>query len=81
MSTELYLDTARLGRMCHGASRAERDYSKLVSQLGSSLYLERFLTEGYRALPHDLKARHRHLRCWPGMHRGALDDGVKGTDV
>ncbi len=39
MTTELYLDTARLGRMCRGARVAEQDFATLASQLGSSLYL------------------------------------------
>ena len=31
MSTELYLDTARLGQMCRGARMAEQDFVKLVT--------------------------------------------------
>ena len=51
MSTELYLDTARLGRMCRGARLAEQDFGRLVGRLGSSLYLEQFLADGFRSLP------------------------------
>ena len=36
MGTELYLDTARLGRMCPGARLAEQEFGWLVSRLGSS---------------------------------------------
>ena len=53
--------------MCPGARRAEQDFARLVSQLGSSLYFERFLTEGYRSLPTRLRQRHPHLRCWHGV--------------
>ena len=51
MNAELYLDTARLGRMCHGARMAEQDFSRLVSQLPSPLYFGRFLSHGFRSLP------------------------------
>jgi len=47
MKAEIFLDTARLGRMCPGARRAEQSFARLVSQLGSSLYLEQFLLNGY----------------------------------
>ena len=50
MSAELYLDTARLGRMCPAAHKAEHDFATPASQLGSSLYLEWFLCHGYHPL-------------------------------
>ena len=52
MPAEIYLDTARLGRMCPGARRAEQAFATLASQLGSSLYLERFLAHGFESLCH-----------------------------
>jgi hypothetical protein len=67
MATELYFDTARLGRMCPSARKAEQDFSKLASQLGSSLYWERFLTQGYGALPPSLRRRSPALSCWSGL--------------
>ena len=67
MSTELYLDTARLGRMCRGARSAEQQFGRLVGRLGSSLYLERFLAHGFRSLPTRLAHRVSRLECWPGM--------------
>ena len=66
MATALYLDTARLGRMCRGARLAEQDFGWLVGRLGSSLYLERFLTRGYGSLPARLRRTVPYLRCWPG---------------
>ena len=67
MSTELYLDTARLGRMCRGARLAEQDFGRLVGRLGSSLYLEQFLAEGFWSLPHSIKRRVPQLSCWQGV--------------
>ena len=69
MHTELYLDTARLGQMCRGARLAEQDFCWLVSQLGSPLYLERFLTDGFESLPYRLRRRGRGLACWQGLAR------------
>jgi hypothetical protein len=67
MATELYFDTARLGRMCRSACSAERDFTKLASQLGSSLYWERFLVEGFNSLPDSLRRRCSALSCWDGL--------------
>ena len=67
MSTELYLDTARLGRMCRGARTAEHDFSRLVSQLPSPLYFGRFLTCGFDALSYCDRRRYPGLRCWAGV--------------
>ena len=67
MTTEIYMDTARLGRMCRGARLAEQDFGRLVGRLGSSLYLERFLSYGYRALPTRFSRRVPHLKAWAGM--------------
>ena len=67
MATELYFDTARLGRMCTEARQAEQDFSKLASQLGSSLYWERFLVRGFDTLPAALRRRSAALSCWSGL--------------
>ena len=66
-TAEFYLDTARLGRMCRGARLAEQDFGRLVGRSGSSLYLERFLAHGHRALPTCLSRRVPHLKAWQGM--------------
>ena len=68
MGADFYLDTARLGRMCPGARLAERDFGWLVGRLGSSLYLERFLTYGFSSLPERYRRRVSHLKCWRGIH-------------
>jgi hypothetical protein len=67
MATELYFDTARLGRMCRSACSAEQDFTKLARQLGSSLYWERFLVEGFDSLPDSLRGRCSGLSCWTGL--------------
>jgi selenocysteine lyase/cysteine desulfurase len=67
MTTELYFDTARLGRMCTEARQAEQDFSKLASQLGSSLYWERFLAQGFEALPNRIRRSSPALTCWSGL--------------
>jgi selenocysteine lyase/cysteine desulfurase len=69
MHTELYLDTARLGRMCRRARLAEQDFCWLVSQLGSSLYLERFLNQGFRSLPTRYRQSMLGLSAWRGIGR------------
>ena len=57
MHTRLYLDTARLGRMCPEAQAADRDFARLASEEGCSLYFEHFLRWGYTALPPSLARR------------------------
>ena len=83
MGTELYLDTARLGRMCPGARLAEQDFGWLVSRLGSSLYLERFLSHGVQSLPVCYRRRVPHLQCWRGVagFRQALAKFVSQTEA
>lgn len=67
MLTELYLDTARLGRMCSAARKAERDFAKLASQCGSSLYAENFLSHGFPSLPRGLRRSVPRLNGWLGI--------------
>ena len=43
----LYLDTARLGRMCPEAQAADRDFARLAGEEGCSLYFEHFLRWGF----------------------------------
>jgi hypothetical protein len=67
MDADLYLDTARLGRMCRGARLAEQDFGRLVGRLGSSLYLEQFLADGFQSLPNSIKRGVPRLSCWHGV--------------
>ena len=53
--------------MCPGARLAEQDFGWLVSRLGSSLYLERFLMHGVQSLPVRYRRRVPHLQCWRGV--------------
>lgn len=75
MATELYFDTARLGRMCRGAYSAERGFTKLARQLGSSLYFEQFLADGHESLPKQLRDRLPGLQSWHGVSE--LKHGLK----
>ena len=67
MPTSLYLDTARLGRMCPEAHAAARDFARLASEEGCSLYFEHFLRWGYTALPPTLARRYPGLAFWAGV--------------
>jgi hypothetical protein len=67
MSTSLYLDTARLGRMCPEAQAADRDFARLGGEEGCSLYFERFLRWGYTALPRSLRRSCPSLAFWAGV--------------
>ena len=53
--------------MCRGARGAEQDFGRLVGRLGSSLYLEQFLAEGFRSLPNSIKRSVPRLDCWQGI--------------
>ena len=53
--------------MCLPARRAEQHFAKLVSQLGSSLYFDRFLRGGSCELPYSLRRHVPCLRSWHGV--------------
>ncbi|MGH7193204.1 MAG: aminotransferase class V-fold PLP-dependent enzyme, partial [Candidatus Saccharimonadales bacterium] len=65
--TELYLDTARLGRMSRRARQAQVDFARLGSEEGGSTFFERFLREGSGAWPASARARYPGLICWQGV--------------
>jgi hypothetical protein len=67
MTTSLYLDTARLGRMCPDAQAADQDFAQLASEEGCTLYFEHFLRWGYTALPPSLAHRYSGLSHWAGV--------------
>lgn len=67
MPTCLYLDTARLGRMCPEAQAADHDFARLASEEGCSLYFEHFLRWGYSSLPPSLSRRYPALSFWAGV--------------
>lgn len=53
--------------MCPGARGAELDFLTLVSQLGSPLYGERFLSHGFESLPRRYQRLLPRLQCWTGI--------------
>lgn len=67
MTSTLYLDTARLGRMCPEAQAADRDFARLAGEEGCTLYFEQFLRWGYTALHHSLGRRYPGLSFWAGV--------------
>jgi len=82
MSTCLYLDTARLGRMCPEAQRADRDFARLAGDEGGSLYYDQFLRAGFFSLAPSQRRRYPGLADWSGV--GALKGRIKkalGLDV
>lgn len=63
----LYLDTARLGRMCAKARRVVRDFAGLAGEVGLPLYGEEFLRFGFATLPAPLQRQFPSLACWSGI--------------
>ena len=55
--------------MCESARRAEHDFARLVSRLGSPLYWDRFLTQGFQSLSARLRRQLRDLDCWRGFNQ------------
>jgi hypothetical protein len=53
--------------MCPEAQAADRDFARLASEEGCSLYFEQFLRWGYTALPVFLGRRYPGLSFWAGV--------------
>ena len=71
MATELYLDTARFGRMRLRAQEAESDFARLSGAEGASVAIEELLRSGIEACPESMSRRYPGLKHWPGV------DGLK----
>ena len=69
MSTELYLDTARMGAMCRPAKEACQAYLSLTASEGCSTCFESFFRDGFDALPMSFRERYTGLSTWPGLTR------------
>lgn len=65
--TELYLDTARLGRMSPRAQQAHVDFARMASEEGGSKFFERFLREGTESWSSAAKTRFPGLAGWRGI--------------
>lgn len=63
----LYLDTARLGRMCPGAQLAARDFARLAGEGLSTLYFQELLRHGFLALDRRSTKLHPGIADWPGI--------------
>ena len=66
MTLSLYLDTARLGRMCPEAQQADRDFAQLAGEEAGSLYFDFFLQNGFYSLPPNLRNHYVGLSDWSG---------------
>jgi hypothetical protein len=77
MNTRLYLDTARLGRLCPEAQAADQDFARFASEEGCCVYFEQFLQSGYTALPHRLAKEYPGLSFWAGVR--AFKDDLKAA--
>jgi len=65
--TQLYLDTARLGRMSPRACVAHVDFACMVAEEGGSKLFERFLRQGVDACRAPVQARFPGLMPWHGI--------------
>lgn len=74
-ATQLYLDTARLGRMTPRAQQAHFDFVRLAGEEGGSLFFERFLQFGAEAWAGEAQARYPGLSLWHGV--GALKGSLR----
>ncbi len=67
--TQLYLDTARLGRMTPRAQQAQHDFTRLASEEGSSARFDAFLRSGSEGRHETLIDRYPGLSHWRGIAR------------
>jgi selenocysteine lyase/cysteine desulfurase len=65
--TQLYLDTARLGRMSPRARQAHLDFARLAGEEGGSLFVETFLRVGAADWPGETQGRYPGLASWRGV--------------
>ncbi len=74
-ATQLYLDTARLGRMSPRAQHAHIDFARMAGDEGGSLLFDTFLRAGARTWPAEAQARYPGLDCWGGV--AALKESLR----
>lgn len=63
----LYLDTARIGRMCPEAHAANDAFARFAGEEGCSPYFEHFLRFGFSSLPPSLSRQYVELSFWAGV--------------
>jgi hypothetical protein len=73
--TQLYLDTARLGRMSPRAQQAHLDFARLAGEEGGSLFFETFLRAGAGDWSGETQAGYRGLASWHGV--GGLKESLR----
>lgn len=67
MPLRLSLDTARLGLATRPVQRAHRDFARLASEEGLTLYASRLLADDFDACPLSFQRRYPGLRDWRGV--------------
>src|SRR5713101_1691644 len=67
MTTTLYLDTARLGRMLPQAQAANIAFTNLAGEVGCSVRFEDLLYRGFDAWEASLQQRYGGLSSWQGL--------------
>jgi hypothetical protein len=67
METNLYLDTARLGRMSPRAQASSVAYAALVGEVGCSVQFENLLYRGFNTWDSSFQKRYRGLSDWQGL--------------
>jgi selenocysteine lyase/cysteine desulfurase len=73
--TQLYLDTARLGRMSRRSQQAHLDFARLAGEEGGSLFFETFLRAGAGDWTGETQARYPGLASWRGV--GGLKESLR----
>jgi aspartate aminotransferase-like enzyme len=67
MPLPFYLDAARMGLMTPSTRLALQDFVRYVGENGCTLYFEKFLKDGCRALPLAEQDQYSGLRSWSGV--------------
>jgi hypothetical protein len=74
-STQLYLDTARIGRMSPRAQQANLDFARLAGDEGGSLFFENFLRYGAGDWTGEMQAAYPAIASWRGV--GGLKESLR----
>lgn len=77
--TQLYLDTARLGRMSPRAQQAHLDFARLAGEEGGSLFFENFLRVGAGDWADETQASYPGLASWRGV--GSLKESLRALAI
>ena len=68
LAMDMYLDSARMGRICSRSQAAVADFLRLHQEEGSSVLFDDFLRLGFDGSDGGLRDRYPGLRDWRGIH-------------